>query len=259
MSNAGGRVGSTVRHQERLLILAGVFTMALGLSLTLNANVLPYYGLALAVLASAAVPYLLHRHPAYSFSPVRMILPAALALAAPTVAHELGNGPLRLLAVFGPGALLYALILGEYILIQPTQATPSQVARLVLTVGAYCVALGYYLLIYQIKERSVESGPLVALVSGALALRLLSLDRPNDWRVRLYAAAAGLALAEVLWPLNYWVLNVTAGGLMLLLAFYVLVGVMRQLLAGQFSQAIALEYGSVSLAGLLLVFGATRL
>ncbi|HLG72759.1 MAG TPA: hypothetical protein VK009_20255 [Chloroflexota bacterium] len=248
-----------MRHQERLLILAGVFTMALGLSLTLNPNVLPYYGLALAVLACAAVPYLLHRHPAYTFSPTRMILPAALALAAPTVAHELGNGPLRLLAVFGPGALLYGLILGEYILIQPTQGTSTQLARLLLAVSAYGIALGYYLLIYQIKERSVESGPLAAIISGALALRLLTLDRPNEWRARLYAAAAGLALAEVWWPLNYWVLNLTAGGLMLLLALYVLVGIMRQLLAGQFSQAIALEYGTVSLAGLLLVFGATRL
>ena len=248
-----------MRHQERLLILAGVFTMALGLSLTLNVAVLPYYGLALAVLACAAVPYLLHRHPAYRFSPVRLILPAALALAAPTVAHELGNGPLRLLAVFGPGALLYALILGEYVLIQPSQATSSQASRLFITVTAYAVALGYYLLIYQIKERSVESAPLAAVVSGALAVRLLALDRPADWKVRIYGAVAGLALAEVLWPLNYWTLNLTAGGLMLLLAFYVLVGIMRQLLAGQFSQSIALEYGSVSLAGLLLVFGATRL
>lgn len=248
-----------MRHQERLLVLAGIFTMALGLSLTLSGNVLPFYGLALAILACAAVPYLLHRHPAYSFSPLRLILPAALALAAPSVAHELGNGPLRLLGVFGPGALLYGLILGEYLLIQPSEAASSQMARLVLTVAAYGIALAYYLLIYEIKERAVESAPLAAIVSGALALRLLTLDRPHDRKAALYAVVAGLAMAEMLWPLNYWMLNLTAGGLMLLLAFYVLVGIMRQMLAGQFSQAMLLEYGSVSLAGLLVVFGATRL
>ncbi len=248
-----------MKHQERLWVLTGIFTMALGLSLTLSPNVLPLYGLALAVLACAAVPYLLHRHPGYSFSPVRLILPAALALAAPPVAHELGNGPLRLLAVFGPGALLYGLILAEYLLIQPTQATSTQVARLLLTAAVYAIALGYYLLIYEIKERSVESAPLAAVVSGALTLRLLSLDRANDRKTVMYAIVAGLTMAEVLWPLNYWILNLTAGGLMMLLTFYVVVGIMRQLIAGQFSQAMLLEYGSVSLAGLLVVFGATRL
>jgi hypothetical protein len=66
-------------------------------------------------------------------------------------------------------------------------------------------------------------------------------------------------MAELLWPLNYWVMGVAAGGLLLLLAFYVLVGLMRQLLTGQFGQAMLVEYGTVSLAGLLVVFGATRL
>src|SRR5262249_48335247 len=151
----GSGRSSPLMKQERLWILAGVFTMALGLSLTLSVTVLPVYGLALALLASAAVPYLLHRHPAYTFSPVRMILPAAVALAAPSVAHELGNGPLRLLGVFGPGALVYGIILAEYLLIEPGETPSTQAGRLFLTVAAYGIALAYYLLIYEIKERSV--------------------------------------------------------------------------------------------------------
>jgi hypothetical protein len=244
---------------ERLLVLAVVFTMALGLSLTLAPGVLPFYALALAVLACAAVPYLLHSHPGYTFSPVRMILPAAIALGAPSVAHDLGAGPFRLVAVFGPGALLYAVIYSEYLLIRPSADLPGQAARLLITMAAYGAALSYYLLTYEQKERSGISGPLVAVMSAALALRLLTVERGLDWKVSWYAAVAGLAIAEVLWPLNYWILGVAAGGLTLLLAFYVLLGVMRQLLAGQFSQAVLLEYGSVSLAGLLVVFGASRL
>ncbi|MFI5265954.1 MAG: hypothetical protein ACHQ7M_01115 [Chloroflexota bacterium] len=245
---------------ERLLVLAVVFTMALGLSLTLAPGVLPFYAVALAVLACAAVPYLLHTHPGYSFSALRLILPAAIALGAPSIAHDLGSGPFRLVAVFGPGALLYGVIYAEYLLIRPSADLPIQAARLMITMAAYGAALGYYLLTYEQKERSVISGPLVAVISGALALRLLALERGVvDWKVGWYAGAAGLAMAEVLWPLNYWILGVAAGGLALLLVFYVLVGVMRQLLAGQFSQAVVVEYGSVSLVGLLVVFGATRL
>ncbi len=245
--------------RQRLLVLALVFTMALGLSLTLSVAVLPVYGLALAVLACVAVPYLLHAHPDYGFSGVRLILPAALALAAPSVAHELGAGPFRLIGVFGPGALLYGLIYAEYLLVQPQEDLAAQSARLLLTLSAYALALGYYLLIYEVKERTVISAPLIAAVSGALALRLLTLDRDGDLKTYLYAVAAGLSMAELLWPLNYWVMGVAAGGLLLLLAFYVLVGLMRQLLTGQFGQAMLVEYGTVSLAGLLVVFGATRL
>ncbi|HVA24789.1 MAG TPA: hypothetical protein VMW62_10375 [Chloroflexota bacterium] len=244
---------------ERLLVLAVVFTMALGLSLTLSPGVLPFYAVALAVLACAAVPYLLHAHPAYKFSAVRLMLPAAIALVAPSIAHDLGAGPFRLAAVFGPGALLYGVIYAEYLLIRPTAEMPVQAARLLIIMAAYGAALGCYLLTYEQKERSVISGPLVAAISAGLALRLLGLDRWVDWRVGWYAGAAGLAMAEVLWPLNYWILGVTAGGLALLLVFYVLVGLMRQLLAGQLSRAVLLEYGSVSLAGLLVIFGATRI
>ena len=244
---------------ERLLVLAVVFTMALGLSLTLTPGVLPFYALALAVLACAAVPYMLHAHPAYIFSPVRLILPAAIALLSPSIAHDLGSGPFRLVAVFGPGALLYGVIYAEYLLIRPSVDMPLQVARLLLTMAAYGAALGCYLLTYEQKERSVISGPLVAVISGALALRLLSLDRWLDWKTSWYAAAAALIMAEVLWPLNYWILGIAAGGLALLLVFYILVGVMRQTLLGQFNQAVLLEYGSVAAAGVLVVFGATRL
>jgi len=246
-------------QQQRLLVLAVIFTMALGLSLPLNAAVLPFYGVALAVLACAAVPYLLHMQQGWDFSALRLIIPAAIALASPSVAHELENGPFRLVGVFGPGALLYAVILSEYVLLASPGAVQAQAANLLLTLAVYGVALSWYLLTYEVKERSVISGPLLAVVSGALALRLLTLDRPFDWKTNWYAAAAGLAMAEVLWPLNYWVLGVVAGGLALLLSFYVLLGLMRQLIAGQFSQAVLLEYGWVSLAGVVVVFGATRL
>jgi hypothetical protein len=244
---------------ERLLVLAVVFTMALGLSLTLAPSVLPFYAIALAALACAAVPYLLHTHPGYSFSVARLILPAAIALGSPSIAHDLGSGPFRLVAVFGPGALLYGVIYAEYLLIRPSADLPIQAARLLITMAAYGAALSYYLLTYEQKERSVISGPLVAVISAALALRLLSLDRWVDWKVGWYAGVAGLAMAEVLWPLNYWILGVAAGGLALLLVFYVLVGLMRQLQVGQFSQAVLVEYGGVSLAGLVVIFGATRL
>jgi len=249
---------TTLPH-ERLLVLAVVFTMALGLSLTLAPSILPWYGAALAVLACAAVPYLLHAHPGYSFSPLRLILPAGVAIASPSVAHALGNGPFRLPGVFGPGALLYGVVLAEYLLLGQGRDTSIRAARLLLTVTACGVALAVFLLIYEAKERSLISGNLVAAISGALALRVVALDAGAGPKTYWSGVIAAVAMAEVLWPLNYWVLGSVAGGLALFVTFYVLVGVMRQSVAGQLGQTELLEYGTVSLAGLLMVFVASRL
>src|SRR5579884_3620729 len=188
-------------HSQRLVMLAVVFTMALGLSLTLPAGVLPWYGVALGVLACAAVPYLLHRHPSYSFSPVRMILPAGIALASPLLAHELANGPFRLVGVFGPGALLYGVILAEYLIVRPAQTTSAQAARLLLTLTAYGLALAIFLLIYEVKERTLIAGSLVALASGFVAARLFTIEGRPVPKVPLYSWVAGLMMVELLWPL----------------------------------------------------------
>ncbi|MDE3074528.1 MAG: hypothetical protein KGJ86_03785 [Chloroflexota bacterium] len=243
--------------QERLAILTVVFTLALGVSLTLSPGVALPYGAALALLAAVSVPYLLHTHPAYKFSPLRIILPAAIALAAPSIARSLA-GSFTLVGVFGPPALLYACVYAEYQAVRPSATDRARAGRLILTLSAYVVALSFFLLIYQVKQRSLISGTAAAAVSGGLALRLFTLDRRQDWRTNLYAFLVAVGMGEVLWPLNYWILGIAAGGVALLLAFYVFVGVMRQLLAGQLSPQVLLEYGSVALTGTLAIAIANR-
>jgi hypothetical protein len=91
--------------QERFIVLAVVFTMALGLSLTLTPGVLLPYGLALGVLASVAVPYLLHGLPGYRFSVLQIVLPAAIAVAAPAGAQGLAPRRVPIGGGVGAGAL----------------------------------------------------------------------------------------------------------------------------------------------------------
>ncbi len=245
--------------QERLVILAVVFTMALGVSLTLSPNVLLPYGVALALLAGVSVPYLLHTHTSYVFSPLRMILPAGVALAAPSVARLLANNSFILVGVFGPPAILYACIYAEYQVVRPSVSDKAQAARIILTVAAYAVALSFCMLVYEVKERSLISGTAIALVTGLLSLRLFTVDRRQDWRTNLYSLLVGIAMAELLWPLNYWVLTATAGAVGLLLCFYLLVGIMKQLLIEQISWRILVEYGSVGATGVVLIAMASRL
>src|SRR5579884_2641119 len=173
--------------QERFIVLAVVFTMALGLSLTLTPGVLLAYGLALGVLACVAVPYLLHGLPDYRFSVLQIILPAAIAVAAPSAAHGLAAGLVQLLGVFGPGALLYGVILAEATLIRGESDKSEATARLVLSLATYAVALAIFLLLYQLKERALISAPAAGAASLALCARLLALDGKLDRRAAICA------------------------------------------------------------------------
>ncbi|MGH2518599.1 MAG: DUF5656 family protein [Chloroflexota bacterium] len=245
--------------QERLLVLTVLFTMALGVSLTLGPGIDLPYGLALALLAGVSVPYLLHTHPAYVFSPVRLIIPAGVALAAPSIARLLANNSVVLVGVFGPPTLLYACIYAEYQVVRPSTSGKAQIARLLLTLAAYVVALAIFVLLEDAKARALVSAPLAAVTGGLLALRLFTVEQRQEARTGLYAAVIGLTMAEVIWPLNYWVLSAAAGAAALLMVFYVVVGVTHHLLARDASWRLVVEYVSVGATGALCIVMASRL
>ena len=69
----------------------------------------------------------------------------------------------------------------------------------------------------------------------------------------LYGASAGLLLGLMSWAVNYWSLTAMQGGLLLLVVFYGLVGLIQQSVVGRFSRQAVLEYGIVLLIGLLIV------
>ncbi|MHB8621502.1 MAG: DUF5656 family protein [Chloroflexota bacterium] len=244
--------------QERLAILAVVFTMALGLSLTLSPAVLTPYGVALAVLAAAAVPYLLHGHPAYTFSPARLVVPAGIALAAPFVTRAFSGGAFLPVGVFGPGVLLYGSIYAEFALVRPLSGR-ARMGRLILALLAYAVALAFFLIAYQDKERTIISGPIVALASGLLSWRLLLLEHRPDRKLLIYAAVAGLGMGEITWALNYWLLSGISGGILLLLSFYVIAGLLRHLTAEPLAPRVLAEYSLVGAAGALIAIWSTRI
>ena len=48
----------------------------------------------------------------------------------------------------------------------------------------------------------------------------------------VYGGIVGLVLGEVTWALNYWVLPGLTGGLLLLLIFYLLIGIAQHVYRG---------------------------
>lgn len=128
-------------------------------------------------------------------------------------------------------------------------------ARWGVNLAVYLSVLIFCTLIYSMRARSLLSATTIALLGAALGVELL---RPlhaeqRTQRIWLYAITGGALLAEVAWALNHLSLSGMAGGLFLLLVFYVITGLARQHLAGHLPRRVIAEFTIVSIIGLGLL------
>jgi hypothetical protein len=126
-------------------------------------------------------------------------------------------------------------------------------ARLTLDALAYGCALLLFLFVYQERTRSLLSGTLVALTAMLLAMEILRTATPRTMTTLTYGGIIGLVLGQVTWALNYWVLPGLTGGLLLLLIFYLLVGIAQQGLQGRLSRRVLIEFVVFGLLALVLI------
>ena len=185
------------------------------------------------------------------------ILPAMLVLALGAGLSAIENEVLWAAALLSGSILIALTLAGEYWLVEPDRPINPRVmwAQLVLI---HLIALVLFGRIYDLRARSLLSATAVMLATTLLAARLLwpSVGRPSAAFV--YAAVPGLLLGQLTWALNYWPLTSLQGGLILLVFFYAVVGVLQQFLAGRFGRRIVLEYVGVAAGALLLIALAAR-
>ena len=68
-----------------------------------------------------------------------------------------------------------------------------------------------------------------------------------------YGGIIGLVLGQVTWALNYWVLPGLTGGLLLLLIFYLLVGIAQQGLQDRLTARVMWEFVVFGLIAVTLI------
>lgn len=166
------------------------------------------------------------------------------------------------------GLLLYALFRLEYICLTDRRylsvrqamerpKTGNLWAEWSLQAIAYLLALIYFVLIYQGRLRTLLSAPAMLTVGGLLALRLLHGLTADRRKEGVSALAIGLILGESTWALNYWPNRGIVGSVLLLLIFYVIIGLARRSLEDRLTKSVMVEYAVVATLGLafLLRFG----
>jgi hypothetical protein len=127
--------------------------------------------------------------------------------------------------------------------------------RTLLNVADYLFGFALFGLTLGARERALVTGPVILLLSGILALDLLSTSGADVRSVFLFAGLIALIESELAWVLSYWPISNWGAATVLTLGLYVGSGLGYQHLLERLNRRMLLEFGLLALAvfGLILV------
>lgn len=180
------------------------------------------------------------------------ITPSLLALALATWLSRIDDLGLWALALLASALLMPLAMVLEYASVSPQQRRQPWL-QWSYSVLVHLAGLVLFAAIYEARLRGLVGGPLTFVAAALLATRLLWTLTDGARRALRYGAVAGLSLAQLIWVFNYWPLSGLQGGLVLMLAFYVIVGLLQQSLSGHLDRRVVLEYGGVGLMAMAAI------
>jgi hypothetical protein len=209
---------------------------------------------ALSCLGANAV---IHAHPRMSQpSPPRTfiywILPGLTGLNAALLLERAPTWPIWWVGLALTGLAITLVVVAEFSTVDPYLLGYPR-ARLTLNVIAYALAFTSFTLIYDSRVRSVLTATAVSTVSVVLAFELLNTTEVRLRQALLYGLLTGLLLGESAWALNYWRLSALAGGMIMLLVFYVVIGVAQQILLNRLTRRTLVEFAIVIAVASILI------
>jgi len=128
-----------------------------------------------------------------------------------------------------------------------------QATRLVLNGATYVIAFLFFATIYDFDLSLLESSVAAGIVSVLLAIEVLREEGLDTGRTILYSLAIGVLLAESAWSTHFLPLDGSAAAVFLLLAFYLMTGLMHNYLANRLNRKTASEFAAVALAGVAII------
>lgn len=212
----------------------------------------------LAGLAMAGTDTVIRSHPALpdtrlTYLATFWMLPGLLVMVAIQTLGLAPNAVAWAASLVGVGLLLWLTIMAEFRQVSPARIS-YRWAGLWRQLMGYGLALILFIAIYHPRTRSALSATGVLLISGMIALALLRYEAATISQTWLFASIIGLSMGQITWALNYWRVSTLQGGLVLLLIFYILVGLAQQRFLGSLSRRALWEFGAVALVALVVIF-----
>ncbi len=153
--------------------------------------------------------------------------------------------------LFG-GVLIGLLVRLSYAAFSPNNAHyPS--ARTMLNILDYLIGFLIFSLFLQRQERALVTAPTIFVMTGMLALELLSASGVK-WRpILLFSGIIALLESEFVWIFGYWSISSWTTATLLTLGLYILTGVAYQHLLNRLTRQIVIEFALVTLFMFLMV------
>ena len=176
-------------------------------------------------------------------------LPGLLTVGGVEILLRTGFTPVGLVALVLDISFLGLAAGAQYWSIDPDHSLQRR-ARFVLVVLAYLTAYATYLLIFAAEYGGwlVSSG--VAVVSVLLGLELLRGTAGSVPRTWLYGVVVGLLMSQAALAVGLWNVSDTVGALVLLLVFYLLIGLAHHALWDRVTKRVLAEYAITTIAAL---------
>ncbi len=180
------------------------------------------------------------------------ILPGLTGLNAALLLERASTWPLWWAGLLLAGSAVALVAIAEFSTVDPYVLGYAR-ARLILNLVAYALAFASFALIYGSRGRSLLTAPAISAVGFVLAFELLNTTEVHMRHALRYGLFTALLLGESAWALNYWRLSTLAGGMVLLLIFYAVVGVIQQFLLNRLTRRTLIEFVVVAAVAFVVI------
>lgn len=255
-SSEASALTGTASRLDRIHVMAAVF----GAGLTAFLAIEPTQNwllLMLAGLVALGTDAVVRAHPRARFkrlddTALFLFVPVLLTLSLGLFLEEAAEGywsvPAGLAAVVPFAIVLQA----EYNSVDRRQPVYGG-ARLTLNVATYVIAFLFYATIYDFDLSLTAVTFASGVVSILLAIEILREEALETPRTLLYALAIGLLLSEAALAMHFLPLEGALAAVFLLLAFYLMTGLMHNYLGDSLTFRTAGEFASIALLGMFIV------
>jgi len=181
-----------------------------------------------------------------------LFVPVLLTLSAGLFLEEVADGYWSVPAGIGAAVPFAVVLQAEYNSVDRRLPAYGG-ARLILNIATYVIAFLFYATIYDFSLSLAEIVFASGVVSLLLAIEILREEALETPRTLLYALAIGVLLAEAALAMHFLPLEGALAAIFLLLAFYLMTGLMHNYLGNRLTRKTASEFASVAGLGVLII------
>jgi hypothetical protein len=249
---ASHTLAGTITRLDRVHAFAGVFALCLTLFLAIEPTE-DWLLLLIAGLTAIGADNVVRSHPRGKFHRIDdtalfLFVPVLFTLSAGLFFEEVVSGHLTILAGLGSVVPYWLILRAEYECVE--RGDNYHYHRFVLNCATYVIALFFFLTIYDFDLDLVTSALAAGIVSVLLAIEVLREEAMDTSRTITYALAIGVLLAEAVWATHFLPLDANGAAVFLLVAFYLMTGLMHNYLAARLSGRTTAEFAVVAIGGL---------